>query len=137
MVDILELEQWIHYTLELSDCCVEGLLHGVFLSYEYDDDDEDRQYPTLVFDIGTFTRLLEHAVKIEETVFYHELSQEDILEYVNKGMTWGQVANKHPQPPWCGMFEAVSGEMGCWSLMTYKIKMPNSCDGCQFKKEIK
>lgn len=136
MVDILELEQYTHYTLDLSDCCIDGQIRGVFLRYDYEDDDLDHQYPSLVFDIGTFERLFEHAVTIEETVFYHQLTKEEFLEYLKNDMTWGQIANKHPQPPWCGMFGAVAGDMGCWGLMYYKIETSESCDGCQFKREI-
>jgi len=136
MVDILELEQWTHYTLDLSDCCITGQIRGVFIRYEYDDDDPDHQYPRLVFDIGTFDTLYESAVSIEETVFYHQLTKEEFLQYIKDGVTWGKIANKHPQPPWCGMFAAVAGELGCWSLMSYRVKMSKSCNGCPFKKEI-
>lgn len=137
MVDILEMEEWVAYTLELHDCCIEGYLHGVFIGYEYEDDDEHKQFPTLLFDFGAFPRLYEQAVTIEETVFFHQLSTSDILEYSEKGYTWNEIANKHPKPQWCGMFDAVAGAMGCWSLMSYKIENHTSCSGCDFRGERK
>ncbi len=48
------LEVGKKYKMTLGDCCIGGELRGTFLGYEYEEDDEDREYPDLKFDIGTF-----------------------------------------------------------------------------------
>ena len=53
--------------------------------------------------------------------FFHELTREEFSQMVGSGMTWDECAAKHPQPPWCQYPNAVQGEMGCWSLMDFRV----------------
>lgn len=63
--------------------------------------------------------------------YFHELTKDEFDELVAKKMTWGECAKLYPQPTWCGYPGAVAGEMGCWSLMSFSIKGPPSCFGCE------
>ena len=63
--------------------------------------------------------------------YFHKLSIEEFDELVKSGMTWGECAEKYPQPEWCGYPQAVLGDFGCWSLMSFKIKNRRNCMLCE------
>ena len=49
--------------------------------------------------------------------YYHQLSDAEIQELIDKKVTYGELEKLHPQPVWCHYPEATSGMMGCWSLI--------------------
>ena len=66
---------------------------------------------------------------------FHELTDEEV-DAMRHGTTWAQVAEKHPQPPWCSYPDALYGPMGCWSLTgwpgTRRIHGEDDCKSCEF-----
>jgi len=67
---------------------------------------------------------------------FHELTEAEFKALVLLGtMTWAECAETHPQPSWCGYPGAVQGEMGCWSLMAFRVTGPEFCVGCDCYKE--
>lgn len=64
---------------------------------------------------------------------FHELTDAEFDALAESGATWTQVAEKHPQPKWCGYPQALSG-LGCWSLTLRKIKSRANCDLCDCVK---
>lgn len=67
----------------------------------------------------------------EEPVLWHTLSSEEQERIVTGGgMTIKQFMQKYRQPRWCQYPEALSGEMGCWSLVSRRIHGEDDCKGC-------
>lgn len=53
MIDINKLTPGKRYVVTFDDCCVQGILSGVFGHYENPDDDEElNAYSGAVFDFG-------------------------------------------------------------------------------------
>lgn len=49
--------------------------------------------------------------------YFHELSQEEVDQFrAMRGVTVGDILAVFRQPEWCGYPEALSMQMGCWSL---------------------
>ncbi len=63
--------------------------------------------------------------------YFHELTQGEFDELVKTHMTWGECAKKYPQPIWCSYPDAVEGEMGCWSLMDFRVTGRQYCYSCE------
>lgn len=74
-----------------------------------------------------------------EKKYWHELSQEEVDKISMGGMTIGEVLKNYKQPDWCTYPDALSGMMGCWSLMDDDIRLKISkkfCKKCElFKSE--
>lgn len=49
--------------------------------------------------------------------YWHELPQEKINELIENKITIGQILSEYKQPDWCFYKDALSGVMGCWSLV--------------------
>jgi hypothetical protein len=49
--------------------------------------------------------------------FWHRAPQKEIDEFIKSKPTFEQMYNKYQQPGWCTYPEALSGAMGCWSLV--------------------
>ena len=67
----------------------------------------------------------------EQKQFWHELTDQQVQEVMDSGMTWGEVCEKYLQPDWCHYPRALNGEMGCWSLAdTGDLRKKISHDFC-------
>jgi hypothetical protein len=62
---------------------------------------------------------------------FHELTREEFTALCETEMTWTECAERYPQPSWCSYPGAVMGEIGCWSLMDFRISGPDSCSSCE------
>jgi hypothetical protein len=53
-------------TIKIDDCCVEGTISLTFLEMVFEDTDEEKEYPTIVFEEGSFSnaRCMEVLLKI-------------------------------------------------------------------------
>ena len=69
--------------------------------------------------------------------FFHQLSEDEFKELLGTGMTWGECAEKYPQPKWCSYPNAVQGEMGCWSLVGFRVYGRGSCKHCEYLQKSK
>ena len=63
--------------------------------------------------------------------YFHELSKEEYHELAKSGMTYKELAKKHPQPKWCKYSGATDGVLGCWSLVGFRIKGKEDCGECE------
>ena len=63
--------------------------------------------------------------------YFHELTKVDYEKLVIEGITYNELAKRHPQPKWCNYPDAVQGVMGCWSLTGFKIKKKSDCKDCE------
>lgn len=66
-------------------------------------------------------REVRRAVNIFLAVFdkrkyWHELSDAEITELIEKKTLIGYILKHYKQPKWCNYPEALAGAMGCWSL---------------------
>ena len=71
--------------------------------------------------------------------YWHRLSRKRKNEILDKGgMTYGEFMEKYKQPDWCNYHQALSGIMGCWSLMTpdYVINR-KFCKDCELNNHGK
>ena len=51
------------------------------------------------------------------------------------GITYGQFKERFKQPAWCTYHEALTGIMGCWSLMRPgRIRTVKDCGQCELIK---
>ena len=66
---------------------------------------------------------------MSKVIYFHELTESE-QHAVGDVMTWQQVAQKHPQPPWCSYHEALNPGLGCWSLTGHGIHTENDCAAC-------
>ena len=64
--------------------------------------------------------------------FFHKLTKGEFEVLITKKLTWEEVAKDYPQPKWCGYPDAVSGVMGCWSLMAFRVKGKAYCKCCYY-----
>ncbi len=72
-------------------------------------------------------------VKDKFVKYFHELTEAEFKRLAKKKprMTWGELAEKYPQPPWCAYPDAVYGIMGCWSLTSFMVKDKKFCRNCE------
>jgi hypothetical protein len=63
--------------------------------------------------------------------YFHELTQEEFDNKVDKRMTWLKCGELYPQPDWCNYPDAVCGDMGCLSLMSFRIHTVKDCGDCE------
>jgi len=63
--------------------------------------------------------------------YFHELTKEEFKKLQKEDLTWEQCAKDYPQPTWCAYPEAVSGVLGCWSLMDFNIHSEKDCLNCE------
>ena len=63
--------------------------------------------------------------------YFHELTKEEYEEILKQKLTWANAQELYPQPIWCSYPEAVCGDMGCWSLMDFRITGRVSCKRCE------
>lgn len=63
--------------------------------------------------------------------YWHEISQEEIDKLFEDKATVGFVLENYKQPDWCHYPEALSGIMGCWSLMDKNLRTEISHDYCK------
>lgn len=68
-----------------------------------------------------------------KTIYYHELSDNKFHMLQKSGITWEELAKKHPQPVWCKYPDAIIGELGCWALVAGNIRKESDCAGCDYK----
>ena len=77
----------------------------------------------------------------EPLKYWHELIQEEIDKIIKSGRTVEQVLKEFSQPDWCAYPDAISGMIGCWSLMEDNIRQKISkefCKNCDaFKSKTK
>ena len=67
---------------------------------------------------------------------FHKLTQKE-FDALPGGMTYGELAEKYPQPEWCDYANATDGAMGCWSLVSFQIHGPDDCSACELKRRRK
>ncbi|MFA5299346.1 MAG: hypothetical protein WC389_14245, partial [Lutibacter sp.] len=48
--------------------------------------------------------------------YFHELEQSEIDTLIADKKTVGYIMENYKQPDWCNYSEALSMDMGCWSL---------------------
>ena len=59
--------------------------------------------------------------------YYHELSDYEFECLLYDNLTLGEVAKRHPQPPWCHYKDAIYGHIGCYSLVHRRVTGPDFC----------
>ena len=65
--------------------------------------------------------------------YFHEAFNQESLELAKKQtpkITWNEIMEKYKQPKWCDYPDALSGYMGCWSLVGGKVTGKDYCKGC-------
>ena len=62
--------------------------------------------------------------------FFHKLSKKEFDALPDGNYSWGQCSKDYPQPSWCNYPDAVAGEMGCWSLMDFRVTGRAYCKNC-------
>jgi hypothetical protein len=73
--------------------------------------------------------------------YWHQLSQEEIADILSSGKTWGQISEEYLQPDWCGEYQPLMGEFGCWSLLDLSeggsrtMISPDFCKNCDSCKK--
>ena len=74
---------------------------------------------------------------MENKQFFHQLTQEQLETEVHGKLTWGQVMEQFDQPTWCNYPEALSGDLGCWTLCDFPWKINKElCSTCpEFKHQ--
>lgn len=66
--------------------------------------------------------------------YFHELTKGEFIELTKKKSTWAECAKDYPQPIWCSYPNAVCGDMGCWSLMSFGDTERNFVTGRNYCK---
>lgn len=61
--------------------------------------------------------------------YFHELTEAEFGELIKQKMTWGECAEKYPQPEWCSYPDAVD-PLGCWSLIGHEVTGRRYCMHC-------
>jgi hypothetical protein len=64
---------------------------------------------------------------MSEVKYWHQISQEEIVDLIEKGTTNQYIVDNYKQPEWCSYHEALMGQLGCWSLVD------NTPDGLRTK----
>lgn len=67
--------------------------------------------------------------------YFHELTRKEHDDLVKQRITYAQVEKDYPQPEWCMYPHATQGMMGCWSLVSLKVKSKQDCDNCDMNTE--
>ena len=80
--------------------------------------------------------------KMKRNLYWHELTDEHIKGLITQKKTIGYVLKNYKQPDWCTYPEALSRDMGCWSLVDdFDLRKKISIEYCKkcdlFKKESK
>lgn len=66
--------------------------------------------------------------------YFHELPPEERKRIFESGITVQQLMDNYLQPKWCGYPQALSGKMGCWSLVDPDTKVSEEyCKDCECK----
>ena len=66
--------------------------------------------------------------------YWHKESDKQIDKLEKQHKNWGQVNKIYSQPKWCKYPEALSGVMGCWSLVFREARKKISkkyCKNCE------
>lgn len=66
--------------------------------------------------------------------YFHQLTTEEYQKLRASGITYKELAEKHPQPKWCKYPGALEGTLGCWKLAGCDIKKQEDCKGCEYVK---
>ncbi len=66
--------------------------------------------------------------------YFHELTKAEFNELLKTKTSWEPCAKDYPQPIWCSYPDAVCGEMGCWSLMSFNKDGTNWVTGRKYCK---
>lgn len=61
---------------------------------------------------------------------FHELTRKEFEDLIDSKITYGQLAIDYPQPKWCRYPEATNGDLGCWSLMSFRVTGKDFCKKC-------
>ena len=73
---------------------------------------------------------------MDKVKYYHELTEEELKELINKKITIRELSKLHPQPIWCHYQDALYGIMGCWSLVNSRISISKKfCKNCDCYEE--
>ena len=64
--------------------------------------------------------------------YFHQLSETEYKQA--QKLTVEQVLHQFKQPDWCNYPDALSGRMGCWSLVGGMVKAEDRCTGCDLYK---
>lgn len=62
--------------------------------------------------------------------YFHELPKEEKERILASRMLMCEFMDKYQQPAWCKFPNALSGLMGCWSLMLGDIETIRDCREC-------
>ena len=78
------------------------------------------------------------CVPVEPVVMlpFHELSEKEFDEMKEQGKTWRDIMDRYHQPEWCEYPYALSGSLGCWSLVSMRITCKTDCGNCDLIKAI-
>ena len=66
---------------------------------------------------------------------FMELTKKEFKSLAKQKMTYAELAEKYPQPKWCGYPEALEGVMGCWSLLDFRVTSEDYCKDCDCYRE--
>jgi len=61
---------------------------------------------------------------------FHLVGDAEWESIKGSGMTWDELAEKHPQPSWCSYPHALRGTIGCWSLVGRMVNGEDYCKSC-------
>ena len=64
---------------------------------------------------------------IKDKPFFHEVTDQEWEKMKDDGRNVGWLMKNYRQPDWCNYHEALSGHMGCWSLMDRSVKDKDYC----------
>ena len=67
------------------------------------------------------------------TPYFHEVTGAELERL--QSITIAELMEQYQQPPWCAYPEALSGVMGCWSLLRSMVKDEEFCRNCDLHKE--
>ena len=71
---------------------------------------------------------------MDKIKYFHELTKEEWQALKAEGLTWGEVAKRHPRPEWCNCPDAVMEAFGCWSLIEGDVTGEDYCLNCEHHK---
>jgi hypothetical protein len=69
--------------------------------------------------------------------YFHELNEQEYNDNINGKMSYGECAEKYPQPLWCTYPDATFGLMGCWSLNDFMVTGEDYCKDCDCYRKAK
>ena len=65
--------------------------------------------------------------------YWHKASNIQAQKLLDSNATIKEFMEQYSQPDWCGYPDALEGEMGCWSLTSFKLRKrisPKFCKSC-------